>query len=221
MGYPRDTIKEQRTATKGVAVSEKRLLAVAEIARALDVPESTVHYWKNRFAQYLPSVGEGRQKRFQAEAVEIFGAIAEMLRNGHTAQDVMERLAKQYPLTPSALPDQPRPVEPALPAGLGGALSLKLAQAVGAEIARAVGEGISNVLATGSLSGEDIAALRRDVENAAGRVGEQSQALESLRAENEDLKRKLEVMEAELVRLRKDRREMEKYLLDKMKSITT
>lgn len=203
-------------------MSEKRLLAVAEIARALDVPESTVHYWKNRFAQYLPSIGEGRQKRFRTEAVEIFGAIAGMLKLGHTAQDVMERLARQYPLTPTSLPDESAPAETTLPAGVaGGAPALKLAAAIGAEIARSIGEGIRSVLAPGSLSGEDLAALRQDIETTAERIGVQGQAFEAMRAENEELKRKLEVMEAELVRLRKDRREMEKYLLDKMKSMTT
>ena len=36
-----------------------------------------------------------------------------------------------------------------------------------------------------------------------------------------ELKAKLSVLEAELIRLRKDRREMEKYLLDKIKAMTT
>ena len=47
------------------------------------------------------------------------------------------------------------------------------------------------------------------------------QETEALRAENQELKEKLSVMEAEMVRLRKDRREMEKYLLDKIKSVST
>jgi len=36
-----------------------------------------------------------------------------------------------------------------------------------------------------------------------------------------DLKGKLQILEAELVRLRKDRREMERFLLDKIKGVTT
>ena len=40
-----------------------------------------------------------------------------------------------------------------------------------------------------------------------------------LKSENELLKDKLKIMEAEMVRLRKDRREMEKYLLDKIKAV--
>jgi Putative ATPase subunit of terminase (gpP-like). len=80
---------------------DERLLSVAEIARKLGVPESTVHYWKNRFAQHLPSSGSGRQKRFRPEAVEVFRVVAEMFSLGHSAQDVMETLGKNFPLTAS------------------------------------------------------------------------------------------------------------------------
>ena len=87
----------KRTLRRLPVSPDERLLSVAEIARRLSVPESTVHYWKNRFAQHLPSNGSGRQKRFRPEAVDVFRVIAEMFSLGHSAQDVMDTLAKRLP----------------------------------------------------------------------------------------------------------------------------
>ncbi|MDD4952877.1 MAG: MerR family transcriptional regulator [Desulfovibrionaceae bacterium] len=179
-------------------MSEKSLLSVAEIARRIGAPESTVHYWKNRFAQHIPSVGQGRQKRFRSEAVAVFTAISEMLKDGHTAKDVMDRLAKDYPLTAQAVPEVPdRPA-----AGQALEPAMNLAAAMGLEMAKSLGEGLRRALAPApdpGLSGE----------------------IERLRSENQELRDKMGVLEAEMVRLRKDRRDMERYLLDKMKGMTT
>ncbi|MDD4953276.1 MAG: MerR family transcriptional regulator [Desulfovibrionaceae bacterium] len=181
-------------------MSEKSLLSVAEIARRIGVPESTVHYWKNRFAQHIPSVGQGRQKRFKSEAVAVFTAISEMLKDGHTAKDVMDRLAKDYPLTAQAVPEgAPRP---ALAAGQALDPAMKLAAAMGMEMAKSLGEGLRRALGPApdpGLSGE----------------------IERLSSENQELRDKMGVLEAEMVRLRKDRRDMERYLIDKMKGMTT
>ncbi|MGE4423853.1 MAG: MerR family transcriptional regulator [Pseudodesulfovibrio sp.] len=198
----------------------KKVLSVAEIARELDLPESTVHYWKNRFAQHLPSVGRGRQKRFKPEAVEIFSNISRLLKEGHTARDVMDRLSQDYPLQADAVPAAP-----------GGGANLQavgsmdqvmtMAAAIGMEIARSVGEGIRSVLDPGSAGAPDVADIREGLEETALRISAAMQETEALKAENRELKEKLAVMEAEMVRLRKDRREMEKYLLDKIKSVST
>jgi len=199
----------------------KKVLSVAEIARELDLPESTVHYWKNRFAQHLPSVGRGRQKRFKPEAVEIFANISRLLKEGHTARDVMDRLSRDYPLQADAVPAAAG--DGAVPAQPVGSMEqvMTMAAAIGLEIAKSVGEGIRSVLDPESAATADVSEVRKGLEEAASRIGETMQETESLRAENRELKEKLAVMEAEMVRLRKDRREMEKYLLDKIKSVST
>jgi len=67
-----------------------------------------------------------------------------------------------------------------------------------------------------------------DIKSMTDEFGERTNALEQkdveleeatteLAHENSNLKHKLEIMEAELIRLRKDRREMENYFLDKIK----
>ena len=194
----------------------KKVLSVAEIARELELPESTVHYWKNRFAQHLPSVGRGRQKRFRPEAVEVFSTIARLLKEGHTARDVMDQLSQSYPLQADAMPEGGYVPAPVGPAAMEPAL--KMAAAIGLEIAKSVGEGIRSVLNPDAVGGQDVAEIRLGLEEAAGRITTAVQETEALKSENAELKEKLKIMEAEMVRLRKDRREMEKYLLEKIRS---
>lgn len=201
-------------------MSGKKVLSVAEIARELELPESTVHYWKNRFAQHLPSIGRGRQKRFKPEALEIFANISRLLKEGHTARDVMEQLSQAYPLQADAMPENPtvpsttysaNAMEPAM----------QMAAAIGMEIAKSVGEGIRNVLSPEAVNGQDLGEVKEGLEEAALRITSAMEETHELRRENDVLKEKLKIMEAEMIRLRKDRREMEKYLLDKIKSVTT
>ena len=194
----------------------KKVLSVAEIARELELPESTVHYWKNRFAQHLPSVGRGRQKRFRPEAVEVFSTIARLLKEGHTARDVMDQLSQSYPLQADAMPEGGYVPAPVGPAAMEPAL--KMAAAIGLEIAKSVGEGIRSVLNPDAVGGQDVAEIRLGLEEAAGRITTAVQETEALKSENAELKEKLKIMEAEMIRLRKDRREMEKYLLEKIRA---
>lgn len=204
-------------------MSGKKVLSVAEIARELELPESTVHYWKNRFAQHLPSVGRGRQKRFRPEAIEVFATISRLLKEGHTARDVMDQLSRSYPLQADAMPEGG-----SLPPAMTGAVAesamqpaMQMAASIGLEIARSVGEGIRSVLAGSGADETAVADVRQGLEEAARRITTQVEETRQLKAENEVLKEKLRIMEAEMVRLRKDRREMEKYLLDKIRSVTT
>ncbi|WP_319583025.1 MerR family transcriptional regulator [uncultured Pseudodesulfovibrio sp.] len=199
----------------------KKVLSVAEIARELDLPESTVHYWKNRFAQHLPSVGRGRQKRFKPEAVEIFANISRLLKEGHTARDVMDRLSQEYPLQADAVPATSGGGQAPVQAVGSMDQVMTMAAAIGMEIAKSVGEGIRSVLAAEGAEAPDVTDIREGLEETALRISTAMQETEALRAENQELKEKLAVMEAEMVRLRKDRREMEKYLLDKIKSVST
>jgi DNA-binding transcriptional MerR regulator len=197
----------------------KKVLSVAEIARELELPESTVHYWKNRFAQHLPSVGRGRQKRFRPEAIEVFSTISRLLKEGHTARDVMDQLSHSYPLQADAMPEGAS-LPPAMTGG-GMEPAMRMAASIGLEIAKSVGEGIRSVLAGSCEAGGDVSDVRQGLEDAALRISAQAEQTQQILAENEQLREKLKIMEAEMVRLRKDRREMEKYLLDKIRSVTT
>jgi DNA-binding transcriptional MerR regulator len=233
-----------------------KLLSVAAIARELNVPESTLHYWKNRFAQFLPSVGRGRQKRFRAEAMPVFRAIAELLALGHSTKDIRAQLAERFPMTiETSPPAVPAPVvQPMAAPAATLDDQLRVAATVGAEIAKVIGQKLSETLelACGgrlpALSGEigeasarlntqaaELTSLRDENERLADRLKELESTLamqaaapappptplevESLAVENRVLTDKLAILEAELVRLRKDRREMERYLLDKIEAL--
>lgn len=232
----------------------KKLLSIANISRELNIPESTLHYWKNRFAEYLPSIGRGRQRRYRAETVEIFKSISELLKLGHTTRDVKAQLAEMYPLNIEPARGNAQPTQP-VPSSAPHQpdMHMQTAVAVGTEIAKVLGEKLSQTLNSfrPGLPAEDMQRLEqgmRLLENQSrdmqrlrdensqlhvelqqlrdeleavrenGAKGAPAQNNVALDRENQDLRDKLNVLETELVRLRKDRRDMEKFLLDKISS---
>jgi DNA-binding transcriptional MerR regulator len=75
------------------------LLTVAEIAKRLRLPESTVRYYRNRFNAYVPSVGSGRGRRYPAEAVAVLRFIAESIRSGVPTEMIESGLRARFPMT--------------------------------------------------------------------------------------------------------------------------
>lgn len=71
-------------------------LTLAEIARQLNLPESTARYYKNKFSAYIPSYGSGRKKRYSAEAVEVLRLIAEMFNRNATATEIEDALIREF-----------------------------------------------------------------------------------------------------------------------------
>jgi DNA-binding transcriptional MerR regulator len=68
-------------------------LTIAEIAKRLEVPESTIRSWRDRYAAFIPSVGQGRKKRYEPEALEVFAKIAELSAAYPSTAEVTEQLA--------------------------------------------------------------------------------------------------------------------------------
>lgn len=73
------------------------LLTIAEIAKRLNHPESTVRSWRNRYDAWIPSVGSGRKKRYKPEAVRVFAVIAESVAEERSFDDIAERLTADFP----------------------------------------------------------------------------------------------------------------------------
>lgn len=67
---------------------EQKLFTIAELARCLDLPESTTRYYCNRFAEHLSSVGEGRRRRFNPESLNVLRTITETMRRDKNAYAV-------------------------------------------------------------------------------------------------------------------------------------
>jgi DNA-binding transcriptional MerR regulator len=66
------------------------------IAQQLQRPESTVRHWRDQFSAYIPTEGQGRARRYPAEAVVVFELIATSFAQGLGSADVGKRLAEHY-----------------------------------------------------------------------------------------------------------------------------
>ena len=73
------------------------LLTIAEIARALEVPDSTVRYYRDRFENHLPSVGSGRSRRYLPEAVDMLRDIMGAVKGGATVEEVRQSIPSAKP----------------------------------------------------------------------------------------------------------------------------
>jgi DNA-binding transcriptional MerR regulator len=82
------------------------LLTMAEIARRLDLPESTVRYYRDRFSEFIPSVGDGRTRRYKPEALEVLRLIADAMRAGIPAENVTAALRDSFPVNADIEPQQ-------------------------------------------------------------------------------------------------------------------
>ena len=66
------------------------LLSIADISRHFSLPESTTRYYCKRFAAYIPSVGEGRRRRYRSETLDVIQAILDQMQKSRTAVAVDE-----------------------------------------------------------------------------------------------------------------------------------
>lgn len=73
---------------------EKQLLTMTQIAKQLNLAESTARFYRDRFENYIPSVGEGRKKRYKLETIEVLRFIAEGFNRNLTAMDIEEGLSR-------------------------------------------------------------------------------------------------------------------------------
>lgn len=64
------------------------LLSMTEMARRLDLPESTLRYYCKRFSRYLPFHGDGRSRRYAPEALQVLQFIAGAMRHNKNATAV-------------------------------------------------------------------------------------------------------------------------------------
>ncbi|MCX2726797.1 site-specific integrase [Thermomicrobium sp. 4228-Ro] len=81
----------------GAERDRDRLLTLTEIARRLGLPETTVRYYRDRFAPYLPAVGSGRARRYPQQTVERLRWIVEQLRAGASPHEIEAQLRSAPP----------------------------------------------------------------------------------------------------------------------------
>jgi len=79
------------------------LLSVLTIAKRLNIPESTARYYCRQYADFLPSVGDGRGKRYREGAIEILQIVVDMAKDNRSSTDIASLLRQQFPVNmPSA-----------------------------------------------------------------------------------------------------------------------
>lgn len=124
------------------SVSDSTYLSMTELARRLDVPESTMRYYCKRFAGFLPYKGEGRRRRYAPECEKTLVFIANAMHRNKNATAVELMLQSgQY----TAAPEAPEPC--ALPldsAGLLIGIMERQAEALG-QIASNLGAFVSRL----------------------------------------------------------------------------
>ena len=99
--------------------------SIRDIARELNLPESTIRYYRDAFDPYLPSIGLGRRRRYPRESVDLLRLIADGYARGLTREQVeAELVAVTGPIaTPPAGAQRPsRPVAPPRNAAVSAAL---------------------------------------------------------------------------------------------------
>lgn len=93
------------------SVSDSTYLSMTELARRLDLPESTMRYYCKRFVRFLPYKGEGRRRRYAPECEKTLVFIANAMHRNKNATAVELMLQSgQYPAGgPGQTPEAPEP----------------------------------------------------------------------------------------------------------------
>ncbi|MFV0421676.1 MerR family transcriptional regulator [Oleidesulfovibrio sp.] len=74
----------------------RELLSLREIGRRLDVPPSSIVYYKDRFVRFIPTAGgKGRRLKYPPEAVTLFKEIREMFERNLSAEEIESHLSEK------------------------------------------------------------------------------------------------------------------------------
>lgn len=74
---------------------DNKLYTIKELSSILNVPESTLRYYRDRFEEFIPVVGKGRKRRYKEEAIEIFRQIIKGYEDDLTTKQIRNRLIEK------------------------------------------------------------------------------------------------------------------------------
>ena len=144
---------------------DKELYTIKDLARKLDVGESTVRFWRDRFSEFIPSVTQGKRKLYREEALEALRFIQQETNRSKSAEQIRDELSRQQPID----------VEPEKSQRSAAAPQQWRSEEGGQEIAPQVLEGMLERV--------------RDI------LQEQNRRMESIEAENRELRDRLARLE--------------------------
>lgn len=78
-------------------MTDAPLYTLRDIARDLDLPESTVRYYRDAFAHHIPTVGSGRRRRYPSEAVATLRLVALWYSEGKSREEIERELTDTPP----------------------------------------------------------------------------------------------------------------------------
>jgi DNA-binding transcriptional MerR regulator len=86
---------------------DEPLLTLRELAARLELPESTVRYYRDAFLDYVPSVGTGRRRRYPPQAADVLRRIASGYAAGRSHREIAADLQQESPASVARLPVTP------------------------------------------------------------------------------------------------------------------
>jgi DNA-binding transcriptional MerR regulator len=66
-----------------------------DLARSLELPESTLRLYRDEFDDLIPTVGSGRRRRYTAEGADVLRRIVKWRREGRAAGEIRSALARE------------------------------------------------------------------------------------------------------------------------------
>lgn len=88
-------------------MSDTPLHTIREIAQELQLPESTVRYYRDAFPEHIATVGTGRRRRYPVEATAVLRSIADGYARGQSRDEIEAELFGGPP--PARARPRPRP----------------------------------------------------------------------------------------------------------------
>lgn len=208
-------------------------LSVAEIARLTRIPAPTARRYAALFREFLPHRKAGRVTRYAPEAARVFERISNLYHEGRVTTEIEEVLRREFSRTidldAAGTGEAHLPAEPApgILDQFNTSLQVIADQKAVIEALREdvrklkagfvlLARGQKRLKALPAAGGDD---LGRTAAALARKDAELEELALGLSFDASDMKIKLQTLEQELVRLRKDRREMERHLLDKLERL--
>ena len=183
----------------------QRYISLREIGRRLGIPASTIVYYKDRFGKYIPFVsGEGKRRKYPLEAVHIFREIREMYDKNWSAEQIEQELGLRFHETRKKAPPSGQWGSGAFRENVYDSQDLTFALA-------GIMEKMSGFLESQKFFQEEIKNLKMEIS--------------LLKKEKERLEdrhhKKISALEEERSELRRKKVEMERYILQKIRSDNT
>ena len=176
-------------------------LPLPRIARVCDLPESSARRYALALAEFIPQRRAGRLVLYQVEiASQVLTKASEMFGKGMRLAQVREAMAAEMPESQDVTRAGDLHMDTSPPAK---------PEVMAMEFMRSV-----------NAIREDLATMGTTLERVQGELRDERMARQRLADENEGLRQKMGTLETELVRLRKDRRELETYLVDKLTKLS-